>query len=57
MQAMGAFISASLVGPLLTIVLTLIYYDLRTVKEGFDLQLMMATQQQAHPVVATPVTP
>ena len=32
MQAMGAFISASLVGPLLTIALTLIYYDLRTRK-------------------------
>jgi len=57
MQAMGAFISASLVGPLLTIALTLIYYDLRTRKEGFDLQLMMATLQEAQPVVPAPVTP
>lgn len=55
MQALGAFISASLVGPLLTIALTLIYYDLRTRKEGFDLQLIMATLQQAQPVVAPPV--
>jgi hypothetical protein len=31
------------VGPLATIAMTLIYYDVRVRKEGFDLQLMMAT--------------
>lgn len=41
----GGFISASLVGPLLTIALTLVYYDQRVRKEGFDLQLMMASLQ------------
>jgi hypothetical protein len=40
-QAAGGFISTSLVGPLLTIALTLVYYDQRVRKEGFDLQLMM----------------
>jgi len=33
------------VGPLATIALTLIYYDERVRKEGFDLQLMMASLQ------------
>lgn len=42
-SAVGTFISTSLVGPLATIALTLIYYDQRVRKEGFDLQLMMAT--------------
>jgi hypothetical protein len=41
-SAVGTFISTSLVGPLATIALTLIYYDQRVRKEGFDLQLMMA---------------
>lgn len=43
LQAVGSFVSTSLVGPLLTIALTLIYYDQRVRKEGFDLQLMMST--------------
>jgi hypothetical protein len=43
LQAAGAFFSASLLGPLLTIAFTLIYYDQRVRKEGFDLQLMMST--------------
>ena len=42
-SAVGNFISTSLVGPLATIALTLVYYDQRVRKEGFDLQLMMAT--------------
>jgi hypothetical protein len=46
-SAVGSFISTSLVGPLATIALTLIYYDQRVRKEGFDLQLMMATLQPA----------
>jgi hypothetical protein len=45
--SLGAFISTSLVGPLLKIALTLLYYDNRVRKEGFDLQLMMATLQPA----------
>jgi len=44
-SSIGTFLSTSLVGPLLTIALTLIYYDQRVRKEGFDLQLMMATLQ------------
>jgi hypothetical protein len=43
LQAVGGFISTSLVGPLISIALTLIYYDQRVRKEGFDLQLMMST--------------
>jgi len=55
----GGFLSASLVGPLLTIALTLIYYDQRVRKEGFDLQLMMASLQpssQAPAAAATATT-
>jgi hypothetical protein len=48
-SAIGSFISTSLIGPLMTIALTLIYYDNRVRKEGFDLQLMMATMQQSGP--------
>ncbi len=45
MQAIASFLSTSLVGSLGTIALTLVYYDLRVRKEGFDLQLMMARLQ------------
>jgi hypothetical protein len=48
----GTFISTSLVGPLATIALTLIYYDQRVRKEGFDLQLMMSTMQPGTPAAA-----
>ena len=41
-SASGAFLSTSLVGALGEIALTLIYYDQRVRKEGFDLQLMMS---------------
>ena len=44
-SSIGTFLSTSLVGPLLTIALTLVYYDQRVRKEGFDLQLMMAALQ------------
>src|SRR5260370_850330 len=43
MQAIGIFVSTSLVGALGTIAWSLIYYDQRVRKEGFDLQLMMST--------------
>jgi len=39
----GTFLSQCLVGPLLTIALSLFYYDQRVRKEAFDLQLMMTT--------------
>jgi uncharacterized membrane protein len=41
-MAVGSFVGASLAGPLLTIALTLAYYDARVRKEGFDLELMMS---------------
>jgi len=47
LQAAGGFISTSLLGPLVTIAFTLIYYDQRVRKEGFDLQLMMSTLEGA----------
>ena len=43
LTAVAGFLASSLVGPLFTIALTLIYYDERVRKEGFDLQLMMST--------------
>jgi hypothetical protein len=51
-SAVGTFVSTSLIGPLITIALTLIYYDQRVRKEGFDLQLMMANLQPAPPAAA-----
>jgi len=56
MQSIGGFLSTSLVGPLATIALTLIYYDLRVRKEGFDLQLMMATLQPNAQAAAASIT-
>ncbi|MFY9560062.1 MAG: hypothetical protein WAQ52_07500 [Terriglobales bacterium] len=38
-----SFLTIGLVGPLMTIGLSLLYYDLRVRKEAFDLQHMMAT--------------
>jgi len=42
-QAIGIFVSTTLVGALGTIAICLFYYDQRVRKEGFDLQLMIAT--------------
>jgi hypothetical protein len=55
LKALGVFISTSLVGPLGTIALTLIYYDERVRKEGFDLQLMMANLEGGTPRTAATV--
>jgi hypothetical protein len=52
MQAIGIFVSTSLVGALATIALSLIYYDQRVRKEGFDLQLMMSTLESGAPTAA-----
>lgn len=41
--AIGAFAGSSLAGPILTIALTLVYYDERVRREGFDLEYMMAS--------------
>ena len=41
-QAVG-FVAQCLAGPLVTIALSLVYYDQRVRKEAFDLQLMMTT--------------
>lgn len=40
---LAQFLTQCLVGPLLTIALSLLYYDERVRKEAFDIQLMMAT--------------
>jgi hypothetical protein len=39
----ASFLSSSLVTPVSTIAISLIYYDQRVRKEGFDMQLMMAS--------------
>jgi len=56
LQAVGGFISTSLVGPLITIALTLIYYDQRVRKEGFDLQLMMSTLEAGGQAASAPAS-
>lgn len=43
LSVVAAFLSSSLVGALGAIALTLVYYDERVRKEGFDLQLMVST--------------
>ena len=42
-------IGGAVSGPLMVIALTLLYFDARVRKEGFDLQLMMANLQQEKP--------
>jgi len=53
-SAAGVFLSTSLVGALGTIAITLIYYDQRVRKEGFDLQLMMSTLEGGGQAAAAP---
>jgi len=50
--AISNFVSQSLVSPLLTIACTLIYYDERVRREGFDLQLMMSPFEKVPPPAA-----
>jgi hypothetical protein len=47
MQAVGIFVSTTLVGALGTIAICLFYYDQRVRKEGLDLQLMIANLETA----------
>jgi hypothetical protein len=44
---LSSFVSEVLVGPIGTIALSLMYYNLRVRKEAFDLQYMMATMRPA----------
>src|SRR5207247_9362817 len=39
--AFGSFVTQSILGPITTIAITLVYYDERVRKEGFDLEHMM----------------
>jgi hypothetical protein len=52
----GSFLTECLVGPLLTIALSLVYYDQRVRKEAFDLQLMMSTLDGAQGGTTAPAT-
>jgi len=56
LQSAGGFLGTSLVGPLGTIATTLIYYDQRVRKEGFDLQLMMSTLEGGGQVASAPAS-
>jgi hypothetical protein len=53
----GTFLTQCLVGPLLTIALSLIYYDQRVRKEAFDLHLMMSTLDGAQGGMPVPSAP
>jgi hypothetical protein len=48
-QAIGSFAVYSIVGPLATIALSLVYFDERVRKEAFDIQYMMQFLPQAPP--------
>ncbi len=43
LNALASFVSGALTGPLATIAMSLVYYDERVRKEGFDLQMMIAS--------------
>jgi hypothetical protein len=49
----GNFFASALVGPVLTIAASLLYYDLRVRKEAFDLQMMMGALDGTPPPPAT----
>jgi hypothetical protein len=49
LSAVGSFVSNILVAPLLTIALSLVYYDERVRKEGFDLQFMISSLESPQP--------
>jgi hypothetical protein len=51
------FLSQCLVGPLMTIALSLVYYDQRVRKEAFDLQLMMSILDSAQGGTPAPAAP
>jgi len=49
LAAFAQFLSNSIIGPLLTISLSLAYYDARVRKEAFDLQMMMSAIDASRP--------
>jgi hypothetical protein len=49
LAAVGSFVTFSIVGPLLPIALSLIYYDERVRREAFDLEVMMADLEGVKP--------
>jgi hypothetical protein len=52
----GSFLSQCMVGPLMTIGFSLLYYDERVRKEAFDLQHMMSSLDNAQPAVIPAVS-
>ena len=58
LQVLAQFASATLVAPVLTIAMSLVYYDQRVRKEAFDLQLMLASVEgRAAAATAAPTPP
>lgn len=55
--ALAGFIAGTVVGPISSISLVLIYYDQRIRKEAFDLQIMMDALGQTNPQQAISATP
>jgi len=56
LSAIAGTLVGTLIGPLLMIALSLLYYDVRVRKEAFDLQVMMAALDAATPASAAPPT-
>jgi hypothetical protein len=58
LQDLSSFVSSALVGPVGTIALSLMYYNLRVRKEAFDLQhLMSSLNSGSGPMMDTPAAP
>lgn len=56
-QSLSAGIAGTLTGPLLSIALALLYYDLRIRKEAFDLEAMLAASPEPPPSSMPPPMP
>ena len=52
LSAVGAYFVGAMVGPVLTIALSLVYYDERVRKEAFDVEHLLAQLPPAEPVVS-----
>jgi hypothetical protein len=52
LYAVGTYLVGAIVGPVLTIALSLVYYDERVRKEAFDVQHLLAQLPPAEPVVS-----
>jgi len=52
-MSLASFVSGVLVGPIATIALSLMYYNLRVRKEAFDIQHQLSTMS-ANPTLGTP---